>query len=896
MTTNDFAIGTLQGAVSGLSVSVSPNTVGASPALYTVEFNTPIALMQAGSTTNTLTISDSAGNAIINSNTALPPTAPTCPGAFVAVADLTAGSNYGVQCETAQSLSAGTITLPGVPGTNTISAGDRIALTFNASNPTTAGTYSFTVSLASNSNGTTVSTQPASASFTITGTTAPGMSITASSVGFGQNATYTINNVPVAGAAGGSASYLNLIAEAATGETLTPTTATEPTPNLVLWSPSTSYTISDKTAGGTTTNITATSVANNYVTGAPCPAITGANNAACSVVTLALSQTIANGDTLTITGSGTNPTANPTTDYFAVQPVSNAGACTGTINTGVECFNSGAPTSGYPSGTPGTTTPGTAQGTSGNLSIAYGTSVSNITVTPSPATQNQASTYTITFKATTAIPPGGSITLTETAGPTNFGTVNGYIVADDTQGTYEAAQNLNGLPNPIPLTGLPTLSSGNVVNAGDQITVTLTNVTNPGQQTITDFNVSTSADTVPAAAAAYTIGPTTGGINVVVTPNTTGSIATYTISNFKATASLAGGTDTLEVSTFQPGAPNNICPTCVGLVFPNTPADYTITDTTTPSGSGTVAQIVSGGGTNDVVLRIPNNINSGDVLTLTITNVINPSSASTTDYLYITGNYNAITVGVPTFPDANVTFPNGAIIRFGTTDYVMAGGHAFGIATPVILAKIQTVDKAAIVTAPTNASPPTSVLPRPGTLITTNAVNGNGTIYVVGTDGQLHGFATPAQYLGDGFDPALNVTVPTINGMTVGTTAGAEGTGLSALTTAADGAIVDSSGTYYVFQGGRAFGIPTPTWLATVRAADKATPLSGSVTSTQTGAAIANGALVTIKGIVYVAYGGSLYSFVSWSELASDGYAGTASVTVPSASGLTVNARPYVGS
>jgi hypothetical protein len=381
----------------------------------------------------------------------------------------------------------------------------------------------------------------------------------------------------------------------------------------------------------------------------------------------------------------------------------------------------------------------------------------------------------------------------------------------------------------------------------------------------------------------------------VVTPNTTGALATYTISNFKATSSLAGGTDTLEVSTYQPPS-GAACPTCAGLVFPNNAADYTISDSTTPSGSGTVGTIVSGGGTNNVTLKVPNNINSGDVLTLTITNVINPSSASTSDYLYITGNYNSITTGVPTFPDANVTYPNGSIIKFGTTDYLMAGGHAFGIATPTILAKLQAVDKATIVTAPTGASPPTSVPPRPGTLITTNAVNGNGTIYVVGQDGELHGFATPAQYLGDGYDPALNVTVPTISFLTVGTTAGIEGTATNAYTLSADGAIVDSSGTYYVFQGGRAFGIPTTTWLAKIKATDHATPLAGSITATQTGAAVANGALVTINGIVYVAYAGTLYSFVSPSELTADGYGGTASVTVPSISGLTINARPYTGS
>ena len=59
--------------------------------------------------------------------------------------------------------------------------------------------------------------------------------------------------------------------------------------------------------------------------------------------------------------------------------------------------------------------------------------------------------------------------------------------------------------------------------------------------------------------------------------------------------------------------------------------------------------------------------------------------------------------------------------------------------------------------------------------------------------------------------------------------AGQEGAAVTALATRADGAIVDSGGTFYVFAGGRAFGISSPAALAVVRAADRAKPLSGAV-------------------------------------------------------------------
>ena len=92
------------------------------------------------------------------------------------------------------------------------------------------------------------------------------------------------------------------------------------------------------------------------------------------------------------------------------------------------------------------------------------------------------------------------------------------------------------------------------------------------------------------------------------------------------------------------------------------------------------------------------------------------------------------------------------------------------------------------------------VAPRPGVTVFTQPVNGNVTIYVVGTDGELHPFATPGQFLDDGYDPALVITVPNLGGLSVGSNAG---TAVTALVTRADGAIVNSSGTFYTFAGGR---------------------------------------------------------------------------------------------
>jgi hypothetical protein len=285
-----------------------------------------------------------------------------------------------------------------------------------------------------------------------------------------------------------------------------------------------------------------------------------------------------------------------------------------------------------------------------------------------------------------------------------------------------------------------------------------------------------------------------------------------------------------------------------------------------------------------VSFEVPNAINSGDLLTVTVSDVVNPSSGS---YTMGVGGLISGPSAVAPFPGANVAYPNGAIVNFSGTFYLFAGGHAFGIATQTILSKLQSVDHAVVLKAAAGAILPTTVA-RPGTLITTNAVNGNATIYVVGTDGELHGFATGAQYLGDGYDPALNVTVPTIGGLTVGGTAGAEGTAVTAFATLASGAIIDSSGTYFVLDGGKAFGIPTPAALTIVRKPDMATPLSGTITSTQTAATIASGTLLTVNGIVYVAYVGNLIPFKTPAQLLADGFGGTASVTATNLGGLSV--------
>ncbi|HTW07950.1 MAG TPA: hypothetical protein VME46_10585 [Acidimicrobiales bacterium] len=564
------------------------------------------------------------------------------------------------------------------------------------------------------------------------------------------------------------------------------------------------------------------------------PLILGSGQA----VELTLSTALVTGDVLDVTATGTNPIASSVTQANDI---------------------SVTPGNGMPEPT---------------NSITFGNAVSGVTVAPSSAAASTTTSYVVQFKAYSTVAAGGEIFISETSGPTNFTTVTGVLVTDSARPwQYVATTSILG----DGYIDVPVLDT---IEAGDVVALTFANVTNPPAGTVADFQLSTTADVLAVDAPPYSIGSsTTSGVVVAVSPITTSALATYAISNVVASGYIATG------------APIGIQgPT--GTVFPASPEDYTIADLTNPAGSGVVTTAVIGGGTDDVTISSPGTIAAGDHLSIAILDVVNPATASSTYTLTLVGALTGL-VGASAFPHSDTAYPNGAIVSFSGTDYVFAGGHAFAVGSTTALAALQKVDHAAILAAPTGVNPPTAA-PRAGTLVFTRPVNGSTTIYVVGTDGDLHGFATPAQFLGDGYDPALVVTVTSLSGLTVGKTAGSEGTAANALSTTADGAIIASSGAYYVLAGGRAFGVPNPASLAVIRKADKAKPLTGAVASNLKSATIANGVLLSHAGLVYVSFDGQLWPFGSLSQLAADGYGGTAAVTVPGSGGEAVVAS-YTG-
>ena len=126
------------------------------------------------------------------------------------------------------------------------------------------------------------------------------------------------------------------------------------------------------------------------------------------------------------------------------------------------------------------------------------------------------------------------------------------------------------------------ITTTSAISAGDQVTVTIINVGNPTTVgTYSDFAVSTSTDTVAVDAPAYQIGVSSNqGVSVAVSPVTQGSLATYTISNLHASAAIASS------------ATITILPSGLGTVLPDNASDYTLTDSTTTSGSGGLGGLI----------------------------------------------------------------------------------------------------------------------------------------------------------------------------------------------------------------------------------------------------------------------------------------------------------------
>ena len=121
------------------------------------------------------------------------------------------------------------------------------------------------------------------------------------------------------------------------------------------------------------------------------------------IATLTLATAVANGGILNITGNGTNPAPSGATqtNEITVQPGN-----------------------------------GTSETTN---AIAFGQSVTGVSVSPSSRVAGASSNYFVSFRASDAIPVGGQIILNEPAGQTGFPSVTGIEVTNSTRSWHLVA-------------------------------------------------------------------------------------------------------------------------------------------------------------------------------------------------------------------------------------------------------------------------------------------------------------------------------------------------------------------------------------------------------------------------------------------------------------------------
>ncbi len=268
------------------------------------------------------------------------------------------------------STSGSVITLNSTSCSAGIAAGATVSVGFSATNPT--ANFNFTVATSANAT--------AAKSPTVTISTSP-PTVSAASLSLGVNTTYTISNVGSTSSSNGGASWATLTGTAGVLE-LSASNA-----GLNFASGPASYSVTYTPSGGT--------AATDVVTAAT-PGSTP------NIVFLTLTTAISSGGVVNITALGTNP-ATAGTSTMTITPGNGTGAA----------FASN----------------GSALTTN---SLSFGTGVTAVTLSISPLVSAASATYTLTFKATTAVPVGGTISLTETAGPTSFTGISGVLVSDAT--------------------------------------------------------------------------------------------------------------------------------------------------------------------------------------------------------------------------------------------------------------------------------------------------------------------------------------------------------------------------------------------------------------------------------------------------------------------------------
>lgn len=273
--------------------------------------------------------------------------------------------------------------------------------------------------------------------------------------------------------------------------------------------------------------------------------------------------------------------------------------------------------------------------TSGNqdpASVPYAITASRAPLSPSVTVSSQAAgatnvTYTValTTSASGAVPAGGTITLSAPPGTLWPSAACAYALTDSTtpSGGFSCAHAVGfgepGLPvfNFLAASGDEvTITVPNDIHAGDALRLAISGVENPSTVSAA-LSISTSADPNVATAPITIVSPTSVS-SPSVSPSSTGANATnvtYTV-GLTATSALPAG------SSITLAAP-------AGTLWGATSCDYSLTDSSTSSGSfSCAASAARTAAKSTVTITVPNDIHAGDALSLAAAGVTNPAGSS----------------------------------------------------------------------------------------------------------------------------------------------------------------------------------------------------------------------------------------------------------------------------
>ena len=271
--------------------------------------------------------------------------------------------------------------------------------------------------------------------------------------------------------------------------------------------------------------------------------------------------------------------------------------------------------------------------------LDIGMSVYDLSLSVSPTTAGAtAAIYTVGFEPTTTLPASATVTLVAPPG-TSF-TGSSVILTDishpSSSGNLGPASLTLATSGGSATDNKVTFSVPNSVFAGDQVVVQLVNVTNPVEGSYGSSNtpmlISTSTDVVAVSLPGYSVTAAPAVVLPVVTTSSAspGAPANYTISGLQASAPIAAGSATIELK-----AP-------AGTLFPAPSSAYVVADLTDSSLSF-VPTVVSGAGSNDVVLMANRTVPAGDNLSISINGAINPAPGRYS--MSIVADVRGVTIG-----------------------------------------------------------------------------------------------------------------------------------------------------------------------------------------------------------------------------------------------------------